>query len=158
MDFPAAVRAWAGSNWHFFFLGAAFLLLEVQNISKSSVVLGNTWQVNAVIVSGVLVMILLANLFVLVDGMFFVQSRIAMNDVYTGFFIIAAYALFAWLWIERRRARAFWLLMPAIGVLLGLMVSIGASGIVGQAASGCGRPRRCDRRWRRALPCRGQAR
>ena len=34
----------------------------MQNISKASVVLGNTWEVNAVIVSGVLVMILLANL------------------------------------------------------------------------------------------------
>lgn len=47
--------------WHFFFLGAAFLLLEVQNISKASVVLGNTWQVNAVIITGVLGMALLAN-------------------------------------------------------------------------------------------------
>jgi spermidine synthase len=52
---------WGRSHWHFFFLGAAFLLLEVQNISKASVVLGNTWQVNAVIVSGVLAMALLAN-------------------------------------------------------------------------------------------------
>ncbi len=49
-------------NLHFSFLGAAFLLLEVQNISKASVVLGSTWEVNAVIVSGVLVMILAANL------------------------------------------------------------------------------------------------
>ena len=49
-------------NWHFFFLGAAFLLLEVQNVSKASVILGNTWAVNAVIVTGVLVMILLSNL------------------------------------------------------------------------------------------------
>lgn len=56
------VAAWDRSHWHFFFLGAAFLLLEVQNISKASVVLGNTWQVNAVIVSGVLSMALLANL------------------------------------------------------------------------------------------------
>jgi hypothetical protein len=56
------VRDWGRSHWHFFFLGAAFLLLEVQNISKASVVLGNTWEVNAVIVSGVLAMILLANL------------------------------------------------------------------------------------------------
>jgi hypothetical protein len=47
--------------WHFFFLGAAFLLLEVQNISKASVVLGNTWQVNSVIISSVLAMALLAN-------------------------------------------------------------------------------------------------
>ena len=47
---------------HFFFLGAAFLLLEVQNISKAAVVLGNTWTVNAVIISGILTMVLLANL------------------------------------------------------------------------------------------------
>ena len=53
---------WSTSHWHFFFLGAAFLLLEVQNISKASVVLGNTWQVNAVVISGILIMILLANL------------------------------------------------------------------------------------------------
>lgn len=47
--------------WHFFFLGAAFLLLEVQNISKASVLLGNTWEVNAVIISSILGMALLAN-------------------------------------------------------------------------------------------------
>src|SRR5262245_58776667 len=56
------LSAWAGSGKHFFFLGAAFMLLEVQNISKAAVVLGNTWTVNAVIISGVLVMILLSNL------------------------------------------------------------------------------------------------
>jgi spermine/spermidine synthase len=55
------VGRWRRVHWHFFFLGAAFLLLEVQNVSKASVVLGNTWQVNAVIVSGVLAMALLAN-------------------------------------------------------------------------------------------------
>jgi hypothetical protein len=47
--------------WHFFFLGAGFLLLEVQNISKASVVLGNTWQVSAIIISSILAMALLAN-------------------------------------------------------------------------------------------------
>lgn len=59
------LAGWGRSHWHFFFLGAAFLLLEVQNVSKASVVLGNTWQVNAVIVSGVLSMSLLANLLAL---------------------------------------------------------------------------------------------
>ncbi len=52
---------WGRVHWHFFFLGAGFLLLEVQTISKASVVLGNTWQVNAVIVSGVLATALVAN-------------------------------------------------------------------------------------------------
>jgi hypothetical protein len=55
-------RGWDAAHWHFFFLGAGFLLLEVQNISKAAAVLGNTWQVNAVIISGILIMILLANL------------------------------------------------------------------------------------------------
>lgn len=58
------LRGWNVFHWHFFFLGAAFMLLEVQNISKASVVLGNTWQVNAVIISGILAMILLSNLLV----------------------------------------------------------------------------------------------
>ncbi len=53
---------WGRTHWHFFFLGAAFMLLEVQNISKAAVVLGNTWLVNAVIISGILAMVLLANL------------------------------------------------------------------------------------------------
>jgi hypothetical protein len=52
---------WTCSHWHFFFLGAGFLLLETQNITKASIVLGNTWGVNAVIISGMLLMILLAN-------------------------------------------------------------------------------------------------
>jgi hypothetical protein len=55
---------WNYSSWHFFFLGAAFMLLEVQNISKAAVVLGSTWVVNAVIVSGVLIMILFSNFLV----------------------------------------------------------------------------------------------
>lgn len=49
---------------HFFCLGAAFLLLEVQNVSKAAVALGNTWDVNAVIISGVLIMAILSNVLV----------------------------------------------------------------------------------------------
>jgi hypothetical protein len=68
--FLRSYRKWQASKdisvtsrmfWHFAFLGAAFLLLEVQNISKASVVLGNTWQVNAVIISSILGIALLAN-------------------------------------------------------------------------------------------------
>jgi len=89
----------------------------------------------------------LVGLFVLLDGMFFVQSRIAMNDVYTGFFILAAYLVFAWLWMQRRSWRAFWLLLPVVGVLLGLALAskwvaayaIGALGILVLARSALGR-------------------
>jgi len=58
---PHIIRGWNKTQTHFFLLGAAFMLLEVQNISKAAVVLGNTWNVNAVIISGILVMILAAN-------------------------------------------------------------------------------------------------
>lgn len=70
------VARWQRSHWHFFFLGAAFLLLEVQNISKAAVVLGNTWEVNAVIISGVLAMILLANLLA------YLLPRLPLKGVY----------------------------------------------------------------------------
>jgi len=66
----------------------------------------------------------LVGLFVLTDGMFFVQSRIGMNDVYVGLFIIAAYTLFGAVWTGWWRGRAvFWLSMPVIGVLLGLALA-----------------------------------
>jgi hypothetical protein len=66
----------------------------------------------------------LTGLFVLVDGMFFVQSRIGMNDVYVGLFIVAAYTMFAALWTGWLRGRlALWLGMPIIGLLLGLALA-----------------------------------
>ena len=67
LDLPPTMnpRKWDRGAWHFFFLGVAFLLLEVQNISKAAVVLGNTWLVNAVIITGVLAMVLIANAIVI---------------------------------------------------------------------------------------------
>ncbi|MEO8437590.1 MAG: phospholipid carrier-dependent glycosyltransferase, partial [Chloroflexota bacterium] len=66
----------------------------------------------------------LVGLFVLVDGMFFVQSRIGMNDVYVGLFIIAAYTVFAAIWTGWWKGRAaFWIGMPVVGLLLGLALA-----------------------------------
>src|ERR1039457_3631869 len=48
-------------DWHFFALGAAFLLLEVQTVSRATLLFGMTWIVNAIVISAVLVMILAAN-------------------------------------------------------------------------------------------------
>jgi Gpi18-like mannosyltransferase len=89
-----------------------------------------------------------AGLFVLLDGMFFVQSRIAMNDVYVGLFILAAYLVFAKMWLDPVRPRwAFWTLMPVLGLLLGLALAskwvaayaIGALGILILSRSALGR-------------------
>ncbi len=67
---------------------------------------------------------LLIALFSVVDGMFFVQSRIAMNDTYVGGFMLLAYLLFALIWLRVWKSRvAFWALMPLLGVVLGLALA-----------------------------------
>ena len=73
----------------------------------------------------------------LADGMAFVQSRIGMNDVYVGFFIVAAYTLFAALWTRTITRRwAFWLAMPTIGLLLGLALASKWVGLYAMAGMG----------------------
>ena len=57
-----ALGVTGGSGWHFFALGAAFLLLEVQTVSRAALLFGMTWIVNAIVISAALVMILLSNL------------------------------------------------------------------------------------------------
>jgi hypothetical protein len=52
-------------DWHFWFLGAAFLLIEFKSITELALLFGTTWLVNAIAISGVLVMIMLANAVVL---------------------------------------------------------------------------------------------
>lgn len=49
-------------NLNAFLLGAAFLLYEFQNIGRTSVIFGNTWNTNIFIISTILFLILCANL------------------------------------------------------------------------------------------------
>lgn len=51
----------AGISWRFFFLGAGFLLLEAQIVSKMALLFGTTWVVNSIVISGLMVLIVLAN-------------------------------------------------------------------------------------------------
>ncbi|MFM2105678.1 MAG: hypothetical protein RL338_710 [Chloroflexota bacterium] len=82
------------------------------------------------------------------DGMLFVQSRIGMNDAYVGALILAAIAAFAGLWTGRWRSpAAFWVVMPVVGILLGLalaakwvaLYAIAGLGILVLARSALGR-------------------
>lgn len=59
-------------QWRFFLLGAAFLLMEVRIIAAVALLFGSTWLVNAVAISDVLVMAILANLLV---------ARLQVNDI-----------------------------------------------------------------------------
>ena len=62
---------------------------------------------------------LLAAGFVAIDGMSYVMSRIAMNDIFVAVFIVAAYLVFWQIWAGRW-ARSAWWALPLVGVLLGL--------------------------------------
>jgi dolichyl-phosphate-mannose--protein O-mannosyl transferase len=65
---------------------------------------------------------LLAAVFVAVDGMSYVMSRIAMNDIFVATFIVAAYLVFWQIWSGRWQRSAWWAL-PLVGVLIGLAAS-----------------------------------
>lgn len=55
------IRTQGKFNLNFFFLGAGFLLLEFQNVSKATLLFGSTWLVNSLIFSAILILILGAN-------------------------------------------------------------------------------------------------
>jgi hypothetical protein len=46
----------------YFFLGAAFFLLETSNVVRMALLFGSTWWVNTVVFAGILVLVLLSNL------------------------------------------------------------------------------------------------
>ncbi|MDH5457568.1 MAG: hypothetical protein OEY26_02515 [Nitrospinota bacterium] len=48
-----------------FFLGVGFLLLETKSVTEMSLLFGSTWLVNVLVFSSIMVMILLANLWIL---------------------------------------------------------------------------------------------
>lgn len=55
----------SASRWQLFFLGAAFLLLELSIIDRMALIFGTVWIVNSVCIFAVLLAIILANMFVI---------------------------------------------------------------------------------------------
>lgn len=76
--------------WQMFFLGSAFLLLELQSISRLALLYGSTWLTSAIVINGVLVMILCSNLLTIRLREFFQKN---LNLVYGALFasLIASY-------------------------------------------------------------------
>jgi spermidine synthase len=52
------------STWQFFLLGAGFLLMETQLVSRLALYFGTTWLVNSIALSGILTVLLLSNFYV----------------------------------------------------------------------------------------------
>ena len=73
--------------WHFFFLGAAFMLLEVQIISKTALLFGTTWLVNSIVITALLVFILFSNVVVR-------SVNVPRPVAYAGLFLTIALAYF----------------------------------------------------------------
>ena len=73
-------------NGRMFFLGAAFMLLETKAVVQLALLFGSTWIVNSLVFLTVLVLILLANLFVLKAP----PTRLAWH--YAGLFALLAIA------------------------------------------------------------------
>ena len=72
----------------FFFMGAAFLLLETSGLVRMSLLFGATWFVNALVFAAVLVMVLIANLLA-------ARLRGAHTARYAGMLLLAS-LLIAW--------------------------------------------------------------
>ncbi|MEO8273236.1 MAG: phospholipid carrier-dependent glycosyltransferase, partial [Chloroflexota bacterium] len=93
----------------------------------------------------------LLGIIVLVDGMLFAQSRIGMNDSYVGLGIVAAYTIFAALWLHPGNSRRHWVAfalgVPLIGFFLGFALAskwvaayaIGGLGMLSLTRSALGR-------------------
>ncbi len=71
----------AGIHGHFFFLGAGFMLLESQIISRMALLFGTTWMVNSIVVAGLLLLILASNF--LAEQV----NRVPLNVAYAGVFL-----------------------------------------------------------------------
>lgn len=49
-------------DWHLFFMGAAFLLIETKAVTALGLLFGSTWLLNSIVIGAILVMILVANM------------------------------------------------------------------------------------------------
>ena len=76
-------------RWELFFLGAAFMLLEAQIVSRMALLFGTTWIVNSIVIAVLLLLIVAAN------GVAAAVPRMPLNLAYGGVLITIAicYAL-----------------------------------------------------------------
>src|SRR3989441_12822774 len=107
-------------QWHFFFLGAGFMLLEAQIVSKMALLFGTTWLVNSVVIGGLLLLIVAAN--VLVQFV----PRFPLSIAYAGIF--ATIALSYFIPLQKLLFPALW--MKALTSTLVLCLPVFFAGVV----------------------------
>lgn len=67
-------------NWHLFFMGAAFLLIETKAVTTLGLIFGSTWMVNSIVIGSILIMILFAN-FLIASSL-----NVSFTSLYMGLF------------------------------------------------------------------------
>jgi spermidine synthase len=77
-------RADGPLDFHFLLLGAGFMLLEAQIVSRMALLFGTTWVVNSIVVSGLLCLIVAAN------AVYQRFPRIPLSWAYAGLFVSLA--------------------------------------------------------------------
>lgn len=69
-------------DWHFFFLGVAFMLLETRSLVTFGLLFGNTWMVNSLVFFAILSSVLLAILF---------NARFKMTSIWVLYVLLFAF-------------------------------------------------------------------
>jgi spermidine synthase len=119
---------------HFLFLGAGFMLLEAQIVSKMALLFGTTWVVNAVVISGLLFLIVAANL------VYSAFPRMPLAIAYAGLFlslcvmyIVPMQKLFFESWLLRAVVATFALCLPVFFAGIIFVSSFAREGFRGSA-------------------------
>lgn len=79
-------------HWQLFFMGAAFILLELQFISRLALLFGSTALTSAAVITGVLIMILFATIMVMKNVMNVAQKQSALYLILLAT-LVASYVL-----------------------------------------------------------------
>lgn len=123
-----------GDELHFMFLGAGFMLLEAQIVSKMALLFGTTWVVNAIVVSGLLCLIVTANL------VYAVWPRIPQAITYAALFLSLAVmfavpmrSLFFESWALRAMVACIALCLPVFFAGIIFVSSFARAGFRGKA-------------------------
>jgi spermidine synthase len=95
-------------RWHFFFLGAGFLLLEAQIISKMALLFGTTWLVNSIVIAGLMILIVASNFLVQWQPKIPVSVGYAgiLCTIAAGYFIPLERLFFQSIWVKALVATA----------------------------------------------------
>jgi SAM-dependent methyltransferase len=127
---PLIFRGSSGREWQLFFMGAAFMLLELQAISRLAQLYGSSWLTSAVTINSILIMILFANLIV-VRWLDKLATR--TNALYAFLFLTLAASLFLPTSYVLTQTAALGYLGQAVVTLLTVLPMFAAALIFGSA-------------------------